>query len=180
MPLLICGFKSMQGAILVLILAWAIGPLIRDDLQTGLYLASLVGHFQGVGVWISAVLFVISGFIAFSTGTSWGAFAIMLPIGVSMSAQLGSDLVLMVAAILSGAVYGDHASPISDTTILSATGAGCSVQSHFLTQLPYATLSALCALVAFLVASMSLSKLLGFGVGLGLLVGLFFLCKQRY
>ncbi|WP_120945232.1 Na+/H+ antiporter NhaC family protein [Helicobacter labacensis] len=179
-PLVVQGFKSMQGAILVLILAWAIGSLIRDDLQTGVYLASLVGHFQGVGEWLGVVLFVISGFIAFSTGTSWGAFAIMLPIGVSMSAGLGGDLVLVIAAILSGAVYGDHASPISDTTILSATGAGCSVQSHFLTQLPYASLSALCALVAFLVASLSLSKILGFLVGLGLLLGLFFLLKQRH
>ncbi|MFC3847980.1 Na+/H+ antiporter NhaC family protein [Helicobacter baculiformis] len=178
-PLAIQGFKSMQGAILVLILAWTIGPLIRDDLQTGVYLASLIGHFQSASVWLSMVLFVISGFIAFSTGTSWGAFAIMLPIGTSMSAGLGGDLVLAVAAILSGAVYGDHASPISDTTILSATGAGCSIQSHFLTQLPYATLSALCALVAFITASLSFSKTLGFVVGLTLLTSLFY-CFKRF
>ncbi|WP_104711585.1 Na+/H+ antiporter NhaC family protein [Helicobacter felis] len=179
-PLSIQGFKSMQGAILVLILAWAIGPLIRDDLQTGVYLASLVGHFQGVSVWLSVVLFAISSFIAFSTGTSWGAFAIMLPIGASMSAAMGGDLVLVVSAILSGAVYGDHASPISDTTILSATGAGCSVQSHFITQLPYATLTAGCALLAFLITSFTTSKMIGFVAGLGLLVGFFYLLKRCY
>ncbi|WP_104751089.1 Na+/H+ antiporter NhaC family protein [Helicobacter salomonis] len=175
--LFIKGFKSMIGAIWVLILAWAIGPMIRDDLQTGLYLASLIQHFQGVFLLMPLLLFLISGFIAFSTGTSWGAFAIMLPIGAGMVSVVGGDIVLVVAAILSGAVYGDHASPISDTTILSATGAGCSVQSHFLTQLPYATLTAGCAMIAFLVASLTLSKAIGFLVGLGLLMGLFYFLR---
>ncbi|WP_104750101.1 Na+/H+ antiporter NhaC family protein [Helicobacter cynogastricus] len=174
------GFKSMAGAIWVLILAWAIGPMIRDDLQTGVYLAGLIAHFQGVFLLMPLLLFLISGFIAFTTGTSWGAFAIMLPIGAGMVSVVGGDIVLVISAILSGAVYGDHASPISDTTILSATGAGCSVQSHFLTQLPYATLTAGCAMIAFLVASLTLSKVTGFVVGLLLLVGLFYFLKRAH
>ncbi|WP_104707325.1 Na+/H+ antiporter NhaC family protein [Helicobacter ailurogastricus] len=174
------GFLSMAGAIWVLVLAWAIGPMIRDDLQTGMYLASLLQHFEGVFLLIPLLLFLISGFIAFTTGTSWGAFAIMLPIGAGMVSVVGGDIVLVLSAILSGAVYGDHASPISDTTILSATGAGCSVQSHFLTQLPYATLTAGCAMVAFLAASLTLSKTIGFLVGLGLLVGLFYFLKTFF
>ncbi|WP_104759624.1 Na+/H+ antiporter NhaC family protein [Helicobacter bizzozeronii] len=173
------GFKSMAGAIWVLILAWSIGPMIRDDLQTGIYLANLIQHFQGVVVLTPLLLFLISGFIAFTTGTSWGAFAIMLPIGAGMVGVMGGDIVLVISAILSGAVYGDHASPISDTTILSATGAGCSVQSHFLTQLPYATLTATCALVAFLGASL-FSKAVGFVVGLALLVGTFYILKEVF
>ncbi|BEG57033.1 Sodium:Proton Antiporter NhaC [Helicobacter sp. NHP21005] len=174
------GFLSMAGAIWVLVLAWAIGPMIRDDLQTGVYLASLLQHFEGVFLLMPLLLFLISGFIAFTTGTSWGAFAIMLPIGAGMVSVVGGDIVLVLSAILSGAVYGDHASPISDTTILSATGAGCSVQSHFLTQLPYATLTAGCAMVAFLAASLTLSKTIGFLVGLGLLAGLFYFLKTLF
>ncbi|WP_163531796.1 Na+/H+ antiporter NhaC family protein [Helicobacter suis] len=174
------GFKSMASAIVILILAWAIGPMIRDDLQTGIYLASLIAHFQGVFLLMPLLLFLISGFIAFSTGTSWGAFAIMLPIGTGMLSVVGGDIVLVVSAILSGAVYGDHASPISDTTILSATGAGCSVQSHFLTQLPYATLTAACAMLAFLIASLTLSKIIGFIGGALCLVVLFYFLKRMF
>ncbi|CCF81174.1 FIG00711099: hypothetical protein [Helicobacter bizzozeronii CCUG 35545] len=153
--------------------------MIRDDLQTGIYLANLIQHFQGVVVLTPLLLFLISGFIAFTTGTSWGAFAIMLPIGAGMVGVMGGDIVLVISAILSGAVYGDHASPISDTTILSATGAGCSVQSHFITQLPYATITAFCALVAFLGASL-FSKAVGFVVGLALLVGTFYILKEVF
>ncbi|PAF48382.1 sodium:proton antiporter [Helicobacter sp. 12S02634-8] len=179
LPMITQGIKSMLPAILILILAWAIGPVIRDDMQTGVYLAHLSKEFlsQGAVVAMPMILFLISGFIAFATGTSWGTFAIMLPIGVSVVGASGGDMILSISAVLAGAVYGDHASPISDTTILSATGAGCSVQSHFITQLPYATTAALCAFVSFGVASLSDSLLVGYGVGIALLVGLFYFYK---
>ncbi|MGL2402143.1 Na+/H+ antiporter NhaC family protein [Helicobacter pylori] len=174
------GFKSMGPAILVLTLAWAIGPVIRDDAQTGLYLANISKEFlnNGGGVYMPLIFFLISGFIAFSTGTSWGAFAIMLPIGAGMANE--SDIILIVSAILSGAVYGDHTSPISDTTILSATGAGCSVQSHFITQFPYATIAMLCSAVSLGVASFMHSRSLAFVIGAVLLVGVFYLLKKFY
>ncbi|AFX89492.1 Na+/H+ antiporter NhaC family protein [Helicobacter pylori] len=174
------GFKSMGPAILVLTLAWAIGPVIRDDAQTGLYLANISKEFlnNGGGAYMPLIFFLISGFIAFSTGTSWGAFAIMLPIGAGMASE--SDIILIVSAILSGAVYGDHTSPISDTTILSATGAGCSVQSHFVTQLPYATIAMLCSVVSLGVASFMHSRFLALAIGAALLVGVFYLLKKFY
>ncbi|MFP6072033.1 Na+/H+ antiporter NhaC family protein [Helicobacter pylori] len=178
--LIVEGFKSVGPAILVLTLAWAIGPVIRDDAQTGLYLAHISKEFlnNGGGVYMPLIFFLISGFIAFSTGTSWGAFAIMLPIGAGMANE--SDIILIVSAILSGAVYGDHTSPISDTTILSAAGAGCSVQSHFITQLPYATIAMLCSAVSLGVASFMHSCSLAFLIGVALLVGVFYLLKKFY
>ncbi|WQS45303.1 Na+/H+ antiporter NhaC family protein [Helicobacter pylori] len=178
--LMLDGFKSVGPAILVLTLAWAIGPVIRDDAQTGLYLAHISKGFlnSGGGAYMPLIFFLISGFIAFSTGTSWGAFAIMLPIGAGMAHE--SDIILIVSAILSGAVYGDHTSPISDTTILSATGAGCSVQSHFITQLPYATIAMLCSTVSLGVASFMHSHSLALLIGVALLVGVFYLLKRLY
>ncbi len=178
--LMLDGFKSVGPAILVLTLAWAIGPVIRDDAQTGLYLAHISKEFlnNGGGAYMPLIFFLISGFIAFSTGTSWGAFAIMLPIGAGMANE--SDIILIVSAILSGAVYGDHTSPISDTTILSATGAGCSVQSHFITQFPYATIAMLCSAVSLGVASFMHSRSLAFVIGVTLLVGVFYLLKRSY
>ncbi|WRF37997.1 Na+/H+ antiporter NhaC family protein [Helicobacter pylori] len=178
--LMLDGFKSVGSAILVLTLAWAIGPVIRDDAQTGLYLAHISKEFlnNGGGAYMPLIFFLISGFIAFSTGTSWGAFAIMLPIGAGMANE--SDIILIVSAILSGAVYGDHTSPISDTTILSATGAGCSVQSHFITQFPYATIAMLCSTVSLGMASFMHSHSLAFVIGVTLLVGVFYLLKKFY
>ncbi|MFP6121750.1 Na+/H+ antiporter NhaC family protein [Helicobacter pylori] len=178
--LMLDGFKSVGPAILVLTLAWAIGPVIRDDAQTGIYLAHISKGFlnSGGGAYMPLIFFLISGFIAFSTGTSWGAFAIMLPIGAGMANE--SDIILIVSAILSGAVYGDHTSPISDTTILSAAGAGCSVQSHFITQLPYATIAMLCSAVSLGVASFMHSRSLALLIGVALLVGVFYLLKRLY
>ncbi|WQY10550.1 Na+/H+ antiporter NhaC family protein [Helicobacter pylori] len=180
LKLMLDGFKSVGPAILVLTLAWAIGPVIRDDAQTGLYLAHISKGFlnSGGSVYMPLIFFLISGFIAFSTGTSWGAFAIMLPIGAGMANE--SDIILIVSAILSGAVYGDHTSPISDTTILSAAGAGCSVQSHFITQLPYATIAMLCSTVSLGVASFMYSRSLALLIGVALLVGVFYLLKRLY
>lgn len=178
--LVINGVKSMLPAISILILAWSIGPVIRDDVQTGAYLAGLSKEFffGGSIVVIPMVLFVISGFIAFATGTSWGSFAIMLPIAVSVVGAVGGDMILCISAVLAGAVYGDHTSPISDTTILSATGAGCSVQSHFITQLPYATTVAIVALISFGVASTTSSLLVGYAIGIALLTSIFYLYKR--
>lgn len=173
------GFLSMLPANLILILAWAIGPVIKNDLQTGIYLANLSRDFLASGV-LSAnviaplVLFLSASFIAFCTGTSWGTFAIMLPIGASIATINSIDMMLSISAVLAGAVYGDHTSPISDTTILSATGAGCSVQSHFITQLPYATTAAFAALISFGVAGFFESLIVGYLVGFGMMFGAFY------
>lgn len=175
----------MLPACLILILAWAIGPIIKDDLSTGVYLANLSKEFLESSalnphIAIVVVSFAISGFIAFCTGTSWATFAIMIPIASSLAQANGVDLVLVLSAVLSGAVYGDHASPISDTTILSATGAGCSVQSHFITQLPYVSVVALIAIVSFGVAGWLDSRIWGYVIGLTLMFGIFYVFRKYY
>jgi tetracycline resistance efflux pump len=98
------------------------------------------------------LLFWVAAFIAFSTGTSWGTFAIMLPIAVPAAMTMGLPLAPFVAASLSGGIFGDHASPISDTTIISSMAAATDHIDHVRTQLPYAMAAGLAATVAFAIA----------------------------
>ena len=184
-PLCKLGILSMLPASLILVLAWGIGPVIKEDLKSGIYLASLTKAWLensslSPSVVVPLCVFVISGFMAFCTGTSWGSFAIMLPIASSLALAQGLDFSLIMSAVLSGAVYGDHASPISDTTILSATGAGCSVQSHFITQLPYVSTIAAVSFISFLIASTFNSLIAGHVVGILLCFGIFWLYKTKH
>ncbi|NLS11447.1 Na+/H+ antiporter NhaC family protein [Vibrio sp. SM6] len=155
------GAKSMFGAILILIFAWTIGSVI-SDMNTGTYLSSLAQGNIGYQ-WLPVILFLLSGMMAFSTGTSWGTFGIMLPIAGDMAAASDMALMLpMLSAVLAGSVFGDHCSPISDTTILSSTGARCNHIDHVATQLPYALAVALVASVGFIVLGMTESIAISF------------------
>lgn len=176
------GINAMLPAVVILILAWAIGPVIKEDLQTGVYLGNLVKTSlpSSALVLLPLLLFLISAFISFSTGTSWGCFAIMIPIAAELAVQSGGNVIFAISAVLSGAVYGDHTSPMSDTTILSSIGAGCSLQSHFITQLPYAGVSAFCAFISFLLLSLTSNALLSMLVGAGLLIAIFAYLKSKY
>jgi tetracycline resistance efflux pump len=142
------GAGDMTGIGLILLLAFALGE-VTVDLQTGPYLASLVDGLLNP-VYLAGLVFVISALISFSTGTSWGTFSIMIPIALPMAAILGTDLSLAIAAVISGGVFGDHCSPISDTTIISSMAADCDHIAHVKTQLPYALLSGMIALVLFM------------------------------
>jgi len=117
------------------------------------------------------VAFITACIIAFSTGTSWGTFAIMLPIAVPMAVASGLDIPMMIGAVLAGGIFGDHCSPISDTTILSSTGADCNHFEHVRTQLPYAALGAGVAAVGFIAAGLSGSALVACAVSIVLAVG---------
>ncbi|MEI8656710.1 Na+/H+ antiporter NhaC family protein [Vibrio sp. Hal054] len=152
------GAKSMFGAILILVFAWTIGSVI-GDMKTGAYLSSLAqGNIDPH--WLPVILFLLSGIMAFSTGTSWGTFGIMLPIAGDMAGATEIALMLpMLSAVLAGSVFGDHCSPISDTTILSSTGARCNHIDHVATQLPYALAVAGVSCVGFIVLGMTLSVL---------------------
>lgn len=144
------GARSMFGAIIILFFAWSIGSVI-GDMKTGSYLSSLVQGSIGLH-WLPVILFILSGAMAFSTGTSWGTFGIMLPIAGDMAAASDIALILpMLSAVLAGSVFGDHCSPISDTTILSSTGARCKHIDHVATQLPYALAVASVSVVGFIV-----------------------------
>ncbi len=144
------GAKSMFGAILILLFAWSIGSVI-GDMETGKYLSTLVqGNIDPM--LLPMILFVLAGIMAFSTGTSWGTFGIMLPIAGDLAGATDIALMLpMLGAVLAGSVFGDHCSPISDTTILSSTGARCHHIDHVSTQLPYALSVAFVSIIGFLI-----------------------------
>lgn len=143
------GFLSMLPAIIILIFAWTIGGVI-GQLGTGEFLAHQVGVHLNPG-WYPVIMFLLACLIAFSTGTSWGTFAIMVPIAIDFAVLLAPEIMLgMIGAALAGAVYGDHCSPISDTTILSSTGAQCNHIDHVSTQLPYATATAVAVAVGYI------------------------------
>lgn len=147
---LVAGARSMLPAIYILLFAWTIAGVI-GQLETGKYMASLASGNIPFAL-LPAVLFVLAGLTAFSTGTSWGTFGIMLPIAADMAMGTHTNMMLpMLAAVLAGAVFGDHCSPISDTTILSSTGANCHHIDHVLTQLPYAVIVAIISLGGYTV-----------------------------
>ncbi|EGM69311.1 Na+/H+ antiporter [Shewanella sp. HN-41] len=144
------GARSMLPAIYILLFAWTIAGVI-GQLETGKFMASLAtGNIPFA--FLPALMFVLAGITAFSTGTSWGTFGIMLPIAADMAMGSHTSMMLpMLASVLAGAVFGDHCSPISDTTILSSTGASCHHIDHVVTQLPYALIAAFISLAGYVV-----------------------------
>lgn len=164
------GLQSMLGAVFILYFAWVLTDLI-GQLQTGPYLAQVVLHFQISTSFLPMILFILGGVIAFSTGTSWGSFGILLPIAAEIMIAANIELLLpALSAVLAGAVFGDHTSPISDTTILSSTGAGSHLMDHVTTQLPYTLLSASVAIAGYLTLAVTGSIWLGLAVVMGITV----------
>ncbi|WP_297443069.1 Na+/H+ antiporter NhaC family protein, partial [Sulfurimonas sp.] len=102
---------------------------------------------------IAALIFLLSGLISFSTGTSWGTFSIMIPIAIPLAVTMDADVALAIGAVISGGVFGDHCSPISDTTIISSLASDCEVIEHVQTQLPYALISGIIAFALFILFS---------------------------
>lgn len=175
---LVEGTKSMLPGFTILIFAWAIVFLI-GELKTGEYLAGIVQASNLSLSLLPVIVFIMAGFIAFSTGTSWGAFGILLPIAGQIAGATDIELLLpMLAAVLAGAVFGDHCSPISDTTILSSTGASCHHIDHVTTQLPYAIVAAVIAGLGYLVLGISSSVWLGLATVLISLIVLFGVLKK--
>ena len=151
---MVTGFKSMFMAFVVLTLAWSLGQVCAD-LQTAAYLKSAVGPSVPTAL-LPVAIFLVAAAVSFATGTSWGTMAILTPLAVPLvldSAPGDLDvLAATVAAILGGAVFGDHCSPISDTTILSSMASGCDHVDHVRTQLPYALFAASVAVVVGVLA----------------------------
>lgn len=147
------GFKGMSELlqlVAILLLAIALGHSLKQ-LGTGTYIASLVASNLPLFL-VPAMLFLAGALISFTTGTSWGTFAILVPIGMPLVVELGLPAPLILAAILGGGVFGDHCSPISDTTAVSAVAAGCDLLEHTRTQLPYALIAAAISLLGYLAA----------------------------
>ncbi|WP_077339281.1 Na+/H+ antiporter NhaC family protein [Pseudocolwellia agarivorans] len=132
---IVTGTKKMLPAVGVLVLSFAFGSAIKL-LGTGLYVSQLI-NVEFPLFLMAPILFIAAGIMAFATGTSWGTFAILVPIAVPVAQQSGLPIEFMVAAVLGGGVFGDHASPISDTTVVASIASGCDHFEHVKTQLPY-------------------------------------------
>ncbi len=146
-------FKGLGGLMplaLLMVLAFAIGDTCKA-LGTGPFVANWAKALFSPKA-VPMLLFLVSGFIAFSTGTSWGTFAIMIPIAIPMVNLMDANLYATVGAILSGGVFGDHCSPISDTTIVSSMASASDHIDHVRTQLPYALIAGGIAALLFLLA----------------------------
>ena len=147
------GFKLMVPAVTILIFAWSL-----KGMGDALGLADFVGHVVGdnasASIFIPAVLFAAAVFLSFSTGTSWGTFAILVPIATAMFSG-GADMQMMVisvSAVLAGAVCGDHVSPISDTTVMSSAGAQSNHINHVSTQMQYAAIVTVISFAGYILA----------------------------
>ncbi len=147
---LFTGAGELLPIVTILVLAFVIGDLVKE-LGTARYLASLADHWLSPA-WIPVLVFLLSTLIAFATGTSWGTFSLMMPIAISLAVSTGADVHLVIGAVVSGGVFGDHSSPISDTTIIASLAAGCDVIEHTRSQLPYALLGGVGAALLFIVA----------------------------
>ncbi|WP_410496923.1 Na+/H+ antiporter NhaC family protein [Cellulosilyticum sp. ST5] len=164
------GVKSMVGAFIILTLAWTISGVCRDLLGTGEFVGELVRQSHMPAALIPAIVFLVAGALAFAMGTSWGTFGILIPIVTMVCGSVAPELVTAaLAATLAGAVFGDHCSPISDTTILSSTGAGCKHIDHVSSQIPYTLVVAACCFVGYLIAGFTANVWLTLGSSIALL-----------
>ncbi|WP_462249437.1 Na+/H+ antiporter NhaC family protein [Ekhidna sp.] len=144
------GMNEMVVMAVLMVLAFAIGNLC-NELGTGFYVSRVTSAWLIPEI-APALIFIISSFIAFATGTSWGTFAIMISIGVPLSFAVDANIYLVISAVLGGGVFGDHCSPISDTTLIASVASGCDHIDHVRTQLPYALFTGGISVVLYLIA----------------------------
>ena len=162
---LVEGIKSMLPAAVILSLAWTISGVCRDLLVTGEFVGEMVQTSNMPVAVIPAIMFLIAGVLSFATGTSWGTFGLLIPIILDVCSVVAPELTITaLSSILAGSVFGDHCSPISDTTIMSSTGAGCRHIDHVATQMPYAVTCAAVCFVGYLVAGFTYT--MGYGISL--------------
>ena len=151
------GFKAMVPAILILTFAWSISGIMGAKggyLDAQAFVENNLANGNFPQFLFPAIFFILAGGIAFATGTSWGTFGVLVPIAVTILGGSGTRAIMTVSATLGGAVFGDHISPISDTTILASAGAQCNHVNHVNTQLPYAALVAGIAAVSYVIAGL--------------------------
>ena len=174
------GFKAMVPAIIILVLAWSLKG-VTDTLGAKDFVAGIVsGKATALMNFMPAIIFLVGIGLAFSTGTSWGTFGILIPIVVAAFSSIDPELMIIsISACMAGAVCGDHISPISDTTIMASAGAECNHVNHVNTQLPYALSVATVSFISFVVAGFTRSSLLSLAVGVLLIVGPLFIIKKK-
>ena len=166
------GMQQMITSGCILMLAWTIGGVCRDLLSTPVFVKTFIETTGLPGALLPALVFILAAFLSFSTGTSWGTFGILIPIIIPVAQSICPELLLSsLAATLAGSVFGDHCSPISDTTILSSAGAGVNHLTHVSTQMIYALTVAGCSLIGYLIIGITNGNLL-----LSLGTSIFILC----
>jgi Na+/H+ antiporter NhaC len=147
------GMTGMMSVAATLVLAWTLGS-VSEVLGTGTFVGELARDGLSGGL-LPAVCFVLAAIISFATGSSWGTIIIMMPLAVPAALATDAPMSVVIGAVLSGGLFGDHASPVSETTILSSTGAGTTPLEHFRTQLPYALTNGAIAFAGFLLAGLA-------------------------
>jgi tetracycline resistance efflux pump len=168
------GFKAMVPAILILTFAWTLSGLTKllgaSDFVSGIFSGS------SATIFLPAIVFFVAAGMSFATGTSWGTFGILLPlvVAIGLDPQL---LIISISACLAGAVCGDHCSPISDTTIMSSTGAMCNHINHVSTQLPYALTVAAVSFVGYILAGLVQSAWVVLPISIAVLFAVLYIIK---
>ncbi len=170
------GFKAMVPAIMILIFAWTIGGLTKSLGAQEFFKVVFENSSATTFALLPTLVFIVAIALSFSTGTSWGTFGILLPIVVSIGLP-GELLIIGISACLAGAVCGDHCSPISDTTIMSSTGARCDHLTHVGTQLPYALLVAAVSTVSYLIAGFIANAWIALPIAIVIMAGVLLIIK---
>ena len=169
---IVSGISNIVPPMLILILSWSLGGVCRQLIGTGQFISGFVSTANLPLGFLPFLIFIVAAAMSFSMGTSWGTFGMLIPIVTMICAAdgAGSLLVPTLGATLAGSVYGDHCSPISDTTILASTGASCPHIRHVETQLPYATLVAVICAGGYLIAGFTLTPWIALAAGAAMLV----------
>lgn len=172
MTSIVSGISNIVPPMLILILSWSLGGVCRQLIGTGEFISGFVSTANLPLGFLPFLIFIVAAAMSFSMGTSWGTFGMLIPIVTMICAAdgAGSLLVPTLGATLAGSVYGDHCSPISDTTILASTGASCQHIRHVETQLPYATLVAVVCAVGYLIAGFTLTPWIALAACAALLI----------
>lgn len=174
------GIKTMAPAFLILSLAWTMSDVCGELICTGEYISDLASNLHVDSAYIPVFIFLLAGFLSFSLGTSWGTFGILIPVVATVCERLDPGItVIALSATLSGSVFGDHCSPISDTMVLSSMGAGCNHMDHVSTQMPYASLVAVASILGYIIAGITGNALISILTSASFMVILIFVIYKK-
>ncbi len=178
---IVSGIGSIVPPMLILILSWSLGGVCRQLIGTGLFISGFVNNTSLPLGFLPFLIFVIAALMSFSMGTSWGTFGMLIPIitMICETDKAGALLIPALGATLAGSVYGDHCSPISDTTILASTGADCKHIRHVETQLPYATTAAAVCALGYLLAGFMNTPVPAIAVQVVILTGIVMIIGKK-
>ena len=170
----------MVPAILILTFAWTLKAMI-DSLEAKAFIDAIVrSNVANFSILLPAIIFLLGAGISFATGTSWGTFGILIPIVVYILSSIDPTLMIIgISAAMAGSVFGDHCSPISDTTIMSSAGAQCEHLLHVSTQLSYAAYVAVISFICYVVAGLVRNPFIPLVVGIIVLLGGLFVLKNK-